>query len=353
MLLALAAFVVVVAGFRAAAELMGPVMLALFLSMLSLSALRRLEQLGLPRVLAVAVVVTGVTLIMLLLSIVIGRSAADFQQALPLYQERLDAVFRGALAWLTAHGVNVNPTRLLNRLDSASIMSLVGNTATWVLAALSNVFLVILTMVFMLIEAQTLAGKLRVAMRDPDADLSGFAQAATQVQKYLAIKAWISLGTGALALVVCLALRVDFPLMWGLLAFLFNFVPNIGPVMAALPPALLALIQHGPGSALLVLLGYTVIGTVIGNMLEPRLMGRRLGLSTLVVFLSLLFWGWVWGPIGMLLSVPLTVVLKILLEHSEDFRWMAVLLGPADEHHARLATAPPVASESGAGRSPP
>jgi AI-2 transport protein TqsA len=74
---------------------------------------------------------------------------------------------------------------------------------------------------------------------------------------------------------------------------------------------------------------------VVGNMLEPRLMGRRLGLSTLVVFLSLLFWGWVWGPIGMLLSVPLTVVLKILLEHSTDFRWLAVLLGPGDEPPAR------------------
>jgi AI-2 transport protein TqsA len=353
-LLVLAAFVIIVAGFRAAAELMVPVMLALFLSLLSLSPLRRLEQLGLPSVLAVAVVVTGVTLIMLLLSVVIGRSATEFQQALPLYQQRLDAVFRSALAWLTDHGVKLDPAKLLDRLDSASIMTLVGNTATGILAALSNVVLVILTMVFMLLEAQTLAGKLRSAMQDPQADLSGFTQAARQVQKYLAIKAWVSLSTGALAMLVCLGLGVDFPFLWGLLAFLFNFVPNIGPIIAALPPILLALIEHGVGSALLVLLGYTIISTVIGNMLEPRLMGRRLGLSTLVVFLSLLFWGWVWGPIGMLLSVPLTVVLKILLEHSEDFRWLAVLLGPGDEPPAPR---PPVVeaamSESGAGPAPP
>jgi AI-2 transport protein TqsA len=334
-LLSLAAFVVIVAGFRAAAELMVPVMLALFLSLLSLPALRRLEQLGLPSVLAVTVVITGVTLIMLLLSVVIGRSATEFQQALPVYQERLDAVFHDGLTWLTEHGMKLDPARLLDRVDSASIMSLAGNTATAVLAALSNVFLVILAMVFMLLEAQTLAGKLRAAMQDPDADLSGFTQAARQVQKYLAIKAWVSLGTGALALIVCLGLGVDFPFLWGLLAFLLNFVPNIGPVMASLPPILLALIEHGPGRALLVLLGYSVIGAVVGNMLEPRLMGRRLGLSTLVVFLSLLFWGWVWGPIGMLLSVPLTVVLKILLEHSADFRWLAVLLGPGDEPPAR------------------
>jgi AI-2 transport protein TqsA len=254
-LLVLAAFVVIVAGFRAAAELMVPVMLALFLSLLSLPALRRLEQLGLPSVLAVTVVITGVTLIMLLLSVVIGRSATEFQAALPLYQERLDAVFHDGLTWLTEHGVKLDPARLLDRVDSASIMRLAGNTASGVLVALSNVFLVILVMVFMLLEAQTLAGKLRAAMQDPDADLSGFTQAARQVQKYLAIKAWVSLGTGVLSLAVCLGLGVDFPFLWGLLAFLFNFVPNIGPVMASLPPILLALIAHGPGRALLVKLG--------------------------------------------------------------------------------------------------
>lgn len=335
LLLFLAAFVVIVAGFRAAAELIVPVMLALFLSLLSLPVLRRLEQFGLPSVLAVTVVVTGVALTMLLLSAVIGGSATGFQQALPLYQERLDAMFRGALAWLNDHGLRLDPASLLERVDSASIMRLAGNTATALLAALSNVFLVILAMGFMLLEAQTLAGKLRAAMQDPDADLSGFTQAARQVQKYLVIKAGVSLATGVLAALVCLALGVDFPFLWGLLAFVFNFVPNIGAVMAALPPILLALIQHGAGVALLVMLGYVVISTVVGNMIEPRLMGRRLGLSTLVVFLSLLFWGWVWGPIGMLLCVPLTVVLKILLEHSEDFRWLAVLLGPGDEPRAR------------------
>jgi hypothetical protein len=155
-----------------------------------------------------------------------------------------------------------------------------------------------------------------------------------------------------LATALCLALGVDFPFLWGLLAFFLNFVPNIGSVMASLPPILMALIQHGPGRALLVMLGYVVINMVIGNMLEPRLMGRRLGLSTLVVFLSLLFWGWVWGPIGMLLSVPLTVVLKILLEHSEDFRWLAVLLGPGGEPRARSNPAPDIAPP-GAPEAPP
>jgi AI-2 transport protein TqsA len=333
-LLVLAAFVVVVAGFRAAAELMVPVMLALFLSLLSLPPLRRLERLGLPSLVAIAVVVIAATLLLLLVSVVIGRSVADFQQSLPLYQERIDRSILTAAAWLRDHGLKIDPSRPLERIDSASIVRLAGDTASGLLVALSNVFLVILSMAFMLLETRTLPGKLRAAMQDPDADLSGFGQAARQVQKYLAIKAWLSLVVGGLAIALCLAVGVDAPFLWGLIAFLFNFVPSVGSILAAVPPIVVALIEHGPGSAFLVLLGYVGINAVIGNMLEPRLMGRRLGLSTLVVFLSLLFWGWVWGPVGMLLSVPLTVVLKLLLEHSEDFRWLAVLLGPGDEPRA-------------------
>lgn len=330
-LLILAALVVIVAGLRAAAELVLPVLMALFLSLLSVPPMRRLERLGLPSALAIAVVVSAVTLAVLLVSAVIGRSVTEFQDTMPTYQARLDEMFTGAVAWLQVRGVEIDTSKLLARIDSASIMRLVGNTASGVLAALSNVFLVMLTLVFMLLEASTLAGKVRAAMGKPDADLSGFTLAATRIQKYLVIKACMSLITGALAVILCMALGVDFPLLWGLIAFLFNFVPNIGSVIAAIPPILLALMEHGLGTALLVTGGYAAINTVIGNALEVRLLGRRLGLSTLVVFLSLLFWGWVWGPIGMLLSVPLTVVVKILLEHSEQFRWLAVLLGPGDE----------------------
>jgi AI-2 transport protein TqsA len=119
---------------------------------------------------------------------------------------------------------------------------------------------------------------------------------------------------------------VDFAPTWGLLAFLLNFIPNIGSIIAAVPAILLALIQLGLPSALLTLLGYLVVNITIGNFLEPRVMGRSLGLSTLVVFLSLLFWGWVLGPIGMVLSVPLTMTAKIALAVNEDTRWLAVLL---------------------------
>ena len=120
---------------------------------------------------------------------------------------------------------------------------------------------------------------------------------------------------------------VDYPVLWGLLAFLLNYIPTLGSIIAAIPPVLLAMVQFGWTWALVVAMVYLAINICIGSLLEPRLMGRRMGLSTLVVFLSMVFWGWVWGPIGMILSVPLTMLLKILLMHSDDLRWVGVLLG--------------------------
>jgi predicted PurR-regulated permease PerM len=268
---------------------------------------------------------------MLLVAVVIGQSVDQFQSSLPYYRERLDTIVRDAIGWLNARGVNVEADEITSKIDTGSLMQLVGDTASGLLATLSNLLLVLLTMIFMLFEAHGFPDKLRRAIGDPDADLRDFALAAERVQKYLAIKAWVSLATGACASLLCFVLGVDFPLLWGLIAFLFNFVPNIGSIIAAVPVALLALIQLGVGDALLVAAGYFAINMVIGNFIEPRVMGRQLGLSTLVVFLSMLFWGWVWGPVGMLLSVPLTVIVKIALEHSDDFRWVAVLLGPGDE----------------------
>ena len=131
-----------------------------------------------------------------------------------------------------------------------------------------------------------------------------------------------------LAMLSLMVIGVDYPVMWGMVAFALNFVPNVGSIIAAVPPVLLAVVQLGAASGLAVAACYLAINIVMGNVIEPRYMGKGLGLSTLVVFLSLLFWGWVLGPIGMLLSVVLTMKLKIMLDSNEDTRWLAVLLGP-------------------------
>ena len=206
---------------------------------------------------------------------------------------------------------------------------------------LSNAFLVLLVVIFILFEAAGFRAKLRLAFGDRGANLDRLSQMTLQVQNYLAIKTVVSVATGVLVGIWVWALGFDFPLLWGLVAFIFNYIPSLGSIFAAVPAVLLAIVQLGPGRAAVVAIGYLAINIVFGTFVEPMMLGRRLGLSTLVIFLTLVFWGWVWGPMGMLLSVPLTMMLKIALENTKDFRWIAVML---DKNPASV---PAVSRQSG------
>lgn len=151
--------------------------------------------------------------------------------------------------------------------------------------------------------------------------------AVKDTQRYLAIKTMISLVTGVLAGMLCWAAGLDFWPLWGILAFALNYVPVVGSFIAGVPPTVLALLVMGTPAAVAVMGGFLLINTFLGNFVEPMLMGRRFGLSTLVVLLSVMFWGWLWGPFGMLLAVPLTMMVKVILDNSDEFRWIAVAIG--------------------------
>lgn len=192
---------------------------------------------------------------------------------------------------------------------------------------MTNIFLLLMTVVFMLFEVQLLPYKLQQALDKPSEGIANIRRALDGVTRYLVIKTAISLATGVIVWGFLAAVDVRFAFIWGLLAFLLNYIPNIGSVIAAVPPLIQALLFNGFGDALVVAAGFIAINLVIGNMLEPRVMGRGLGLSTLVVFLSLIFWGWLMGPVGMLLSVPLTIITRIALETTEGGHKLAVILG--------------------------
>ncbi|GAA5484992.1 AI-2 transport protein TqsA [Salmonella enterica subsp. enterica] len=191
---------------------------------------------------------------------------------------------------------------------------------------MSSIFLLLLTVVFMLLEVPQLPEKLQQMMSRPVEGMAAIQRALDSVSHYLVLKTAISIVTGLVAWGMLAVLDVRFAFVWGLLAFALNYIPNIGSVLAALPPIIQVLVFNGFYDALLVLAGYLLINLVFGNILEPRIMGRGLGLSTLVVFLSLIFWGWLLGPVGMLLSVPLTIIVKIALEQTTGGQSIAVLL---------------------------
>jgi len=184
----------------------------------------------------------------------------------------------------------------------------------------------LLYVAFMLAELSGITQKIAKAFDNPRDTLQRVSQFTEGANKYMAIKAGVSAFTGALVSIVLWVIGVDFPILWGVFAALLNFIPNIGSIFAAIPAVLLALVQLGVGPAIAVALAYVIINVVVGSILEPKFMGERVGLSTLVVFISLVFWGWVLGPAGMLLSIPLTMLVKIGLDKREDTHWIATLL---------------------------
>jgi len=180
--------------------------------------------------------------------------------------------------------------------------------------------------VFMLSEARMFGRRKNAILEARGPNFDRFMNSSADIQRYLAMKTVVSLATGLLAGFLCWAAGLDFFVLWGIVAFTMNFIPVLGSIIAGIPPVILAFLVNDAASALAVGIGYISINIFLGNFLEPMLMGRRFGLSTLVVIISVLFWGWIWGPVGMLLAVPLTMVVKVMLENSNELRWISVAI---------------------------
>ena len=330
-LITLAAFVVVVAGMRASSEIIVPFLLALFIAVISSPALDWLERLGLPRPVAMIAVVAAIVAIGLGVSGLVGSSLRQFTNDLPMYTERINGYTRTVEEWLNGIGVPFDARELRRLVDASRVMKLAADVFNSFGSVLTNAFLIFLAVVFILFETASFAVKLRAVSDDPEDTLARVRNVTDSVKRYLAIKTLTSLATGVAIGVSLQLLGVHNAVLWALLAFMLNFVPNIGSIIAAVPAVLFALVQLGVGGALATAAVFLVVNIVIGSVLEPRVMGRGLGLSTLVVFVSLVFWGWVLGPVGMFLSVPLTMTAKIAFGASEDTRWISVFLGSAHE----------------------
>jgi predicted PurR-regulated permease PerM len=248
---------------------------------------------------------------------------------LPFYQKRLQEDVSALNELLTSLKIGGIDKAMLGYVKPEAVMKLTASMLAGLGSVLSNIFLILLTVIFILFEASSFPGKLRSILGDPKQEFSQFTRFVHDIKRYMVIKTLISLATGVLIGIWLYILGVDFPVLWGFLAFLLHYVPNIGFIIAAVPALLLTLIQLGAGTAVLTAAGYLVIDLLLGNLFETRLMGQRLGLSTLVVFLSLIFWGSLLGPVGMVLCIPLTMTLKFACENNKGTEWLAVLLGPA------------------------
>lgn len=337
-LIQFAAFVIIVAGMKSAAVLIVPFLLAVFLSIICVPPLFWMQKKGIPGIVGIFILMSGVIAMQMLLVTLVSSSINDFSSNLPFYQDRLKILTVQSLEILSNKGVELETSKLAEVFNPSRILKLVANTLNGLGSVLTHTFFVFLTFIFILSEASGFPNKLRAILNDKNTDLKKYAQITAGVNQYLAIKTLTSLGTG-IAIAIWLAVQgVDFPVMWGVFAFLLNYIPNIGSFIAAIPAILLALIQMGPLAAGIAALGFLIVNVLVGSVIEPKVMGQGIGLSALVVFLSLAFWGWVLGPVGMLLSVPLTMGVKIALSGGESTKWLSILLGSNKESSNLLQT---------------
>ncbi|NDJ57451.1 AI-2E family transporter [Enterobacteriaceae bacterium 4M9] len=331
---------IILAGIRVSADLIVPFILALFIAVILNPLVRLLGRLHIPRVLAVSLLVTAIVMLAVLLVAYLGTSLNELARTLPQYRSSLVAPLQTLEPWLQRAGIEVSVEEVLKYVDPNAAMTLITGLLAHLSSAMSSIFLLLLTVVFMLLEVPQLPVKLQQLMSRPVEGMDAIQRALNSVTHYLVLKTAISLVTGLVVWGMLSLLSVRFAFVWGLLAFSLNYIPNIGSVLAAIPPVAQVMVFSGFYDALVVIAGYLAINLLFGNILEPRIMGRGLGLSTLVVFLSLIFWGWLLGPVGMLLSVPLTIAAKIALEQSLSGRRIAFLLSdvhPDQAPHRRGA----------------
>ena len=339
----IAALMIIIAGLKSSAELLAPLLLAIFFSMIAAAPLPWLISRGVKEPIAITIAIALVIFIIFGLGGVISASLGDFSEVLPHYADRLKKLSGHVVQWLASYQIVTPGNLMADLLDPGAIMSYITGALGRLTSVFSGSLLILLLVIFILLELSHFPLKLQAMLGADSQSGAYFRRFQLALNRYLVIKTGISILTGITVWLMLLVIGVDFALLWGLLAFLLNYIPNIGSLIAAIPPVLLALIDAGPSKALITVAGYFLINNIYGSVLEPRVLGRELGLSTLVVFISLIFWGWVFGPVGMLLSVPLTMVLKIAFEVQDETRWVAVML--SDHKQVRALVTAKAAAE--------
>ncbi len=325
LLLGLACIVIIIAGLKSAANILVPFLLSVFIGVLSLPLLRWMTRYRVPAWLAVILIVLLLLGIFTLSSSMLNASTAELRGNIGIYRDSFNQVIARALEQLGALGIDVSVEQA-QFLQPGEVLSWIGVLFSSLSSVLVNFIVIIFIVAFILLEASTFPHKLSRAFSTQR--VSDYVETFIRnVQKYLFIKSWISLATGITAGTLCWLIGLEFPLLWGMLAFFLNFVPSIGSLLAAIPPMTVALATGGWTLTLYTALVFVFVNVLYGNIIEPRVMGAYMGLSPLVVFSSLIIWGWIFGPVGVLLAVPLTMVVHISLQSHPDTHWLAVLLG--------------------------
>lgn len=319
-----ASFVIVIAGLKAASNLVVIFLMASFLTAVSLSPFLWMRRKKVPNVLALLIVILGILVILFAFGLLLSSTVGGFSERIPFYEDKITRSWGSLHIFLSNYGLIDEDFNFLSLLKSKSIISSSTSILTSFTKLISDPFIVFFIYIFMMLEVTSFGKKMRYLSKESIPELERITK---NIRLYFGIKTITSLATGLIIYVSLLIIGVDFALLWGLLAFMLNYIPSIGSIIAAIPAVILAFIQFGFFEGMITAVIYLVVNSVIGSIIEPPLLGKNLGLSPLVVFISLLFWGYILGPIGMLIAAPLSMILKIIFDNRESTKGIGILLG--------------------------
>lgn len=327
----IAALIIIMAGVVYAKSIITPFLLALFISIICAQPMSWLEKKGMPKWLALLVVILGLILLFSGFSFLMGRTLSSFSNNYTKYESTFSDMSNSFIQYLAEKGIIIPPDKVASIIQPAKILEFTADAVNELFRVVGHTFLIFLIILFTLMEVGSFPIKAKAMLSGSDYSVTYFSTIIQNIRHDLWIKSLICLTVGILIYISLLIIGIDYPLLWAIIAGLLSYIPHIGSLIAAIPAVLFASVQLGLGGALWTLGAFMVIYNVIGNFFEPRIMGKGLSLSTLIVFLSLLFWGFLLGTVGMFLSVPITMTIKIILEHNEKTKWLAILLGTPAE----------------------
>jgi len=334
-LLSLAAIVVIIAGIREIAPVLNIFLVALLLAVSVSPILTWQINRGLPKAVSLTVTIFIVLVVTAALSTMLGIAANNMASKAPEYEDRITKLYKSGLNTLAGRGIGINEIKQLDVFSPDRLVSFATSFIENIFSTFGNVAFVLLLMIFILIEFANLTEKSKSGEFSAGSWQHRFSDISNDLRKYVSMNAVMGILAAVADVILMLIMGIDFAIIWGFLAFFFSFIPNIGFFLSVIPPALIALIEYGWVHCVILLIGFIVINAIIDNIVKPKYFGQEFNMSVLLVFLSLLFWGWVLGPIGAILGVPLTMSVKKMLEFvNED-------MNPPDQDPHREEVPPP------------
>jgi len=321
----LAYLVIVITALKISSNIILPFMMAIFLFVIFLPIMNKLNSYKLPNSLTSLIIFSIIVIVLYLFGSFLISSSHEIGQNIPLYQEQFHKLSPKIVEFFDKFNIQIDKENLLSMIEPAKILSYSTNIFKSMGSVAVNLFLTLALILFLLLESKTIFEKILYLAKTKNQQhkLESFF---TSVNRYFVIKTFTSFLTALIVYMMLKYFDLQYALLFSVLAFVLNYIPSIGSIIAAFPPLFIAILQLSMMDTIMLSIGYFIINVFIGSFLDPKLMGQGLGLSTLVVFVSMVFWGWIFGPIGMLLAVPLTIVIKIASDKSDNYHWLSVML---------------------------